>query len=180
MKNCLAEINAGICVPYNSDAFSGPVPFDILLRSFDDVTVVANPSWLSIPNLVLLVGLLLAVLVAVGARAWFLERRVRRQIATSAYVERRRSHILEDINNGRPLAGVIEQIAELVSFKLKGAPCWCQVADGAQLGNCPPNSPLSASFRRIFRRAPGPPSGQSLPRSIRSPSHRLSSPRPCT
>jgi diguanylate cyclase (GGDEF)-like protein len=128
----------GICVPYNSDAFSGPVPFDILLRNFDDVTVVANPSWLSIPNLVLLVGVLLAVLFAVGGRGWFLERRVRRQNASSAYVERRRSRILEDINNARPLAAVIEQITELVSFKLKGAPCWCQIADGAQLGNCPP------------------------------------------
>ena len=32
----------GICLPYNADAFSGPVPFDILLRSFDDVSVVAK------------------------------------------------------------------------------------------------------------------------------------------
>jgi diguanylate cyclase (GGDEF)-like protein len=128
----------GICVPYNSDAFNGPVPFDILLRSFDDVTVVANPSWLTVPNLILLIGVLLAVLSAVGARGWFLERRVRRQNASLAYIERRRSRILEDINNARPLAAIIEQITELVSFRLKGAPCWCQIADGAQLGNCPP------------------------------------------
>ncbi len=136
----------GICVPYNSDAFSGPVPFDILLRSFDDVTVVANPTWLSVPNLMKLIGILLAVLFAVGARGWFLERRVRRQNASSAYLERRRSRILEDINNDRPLATVIEQITELVSFKLKGAPCWCKIADGAQLGNCPPKL---TSFRIV-------------------------------
>jgi diguanylate cyclase (GGDEF)-like protein len=41
---------------------------------------------------------------------------------------------------------VIEQITELASFKLKGAPCWCQIAGGAQLGNCPPKL---ASFRVV-------------------------------
>ena len=128
----------GICIPYNSDAFSGPVPFDILVRRFDDVSIVAQPSWLSVPNLIILVGLLLAVLLAVGARGWFLERRVRRHNASMAYIERRRSRILEDINSARPLASIIEQITELVSFRLKGAPCWCHIADGAELGNCPP------------------------------------------
>jgi diguanylate cyclase (GGDEF)-like protein len=127
----------GICVPYNSDAFSGPVPFDILLRRFDDVTVVAQPSWLSVPHLMYLVGVLLAVLIALGARGWYMERRVRRQNASMAYVERRRSRVLEDINSGQPLAAIIEQITELVSFTLKGAPCWCRIVDGAELGNCP-------------------------------------------
>jgi diguanylate cyclase (GGDEF)-like protein len=70
-------------------------------------------------------------------RGWILERRIRHQTAALAYVERRRSRILEDINGSRPLAEIIEQITELVSFMLKGAPCWCQVSDGAQLGNCP-------------------------------------------
>jgi diguanylate cyclase (GGDEF)-like protein len=142
----------GICVLYNSDAFSGPVPFDILLRSFDDVAVIARPSWLSIRNLIVLIGLLLAVLFVVGARGWFIERRVRRQTASLAYVERRRSRILEDINNSRPLAAIIEQITELVSYKLQGTPCWCQIADGAQLGNCP--TKLTA-FRVIQQDIPG-------------------------
>ena len=150
---------SGICVPSTSDAFNGPVPFDILVRSFDDVTLIARPSWLSIPNLVRLVALLLAVLLAVGIRSWLIERRVRRQTAALAYVERRRSRILEDINNSRPLASVIEQVTELVSFRLQGAPCWCQIADGAQLGNCP--SKLS-SFRIVQEQIParsGPPLG---------------------
>ena len=150
---------SGICVLTNSDAFSGPVPFNILLRSFDDVTVVAEPSWLSVPNLIRLVALLLAVLLAVGVRSWLIERKVRRQTASLAYVERRRSRILEDINNSRPLATIVEEITELVSFKLHGAPCWCQIADGAQLGNCPPK--LSA-FRVVQELVParsGPPLG---------------------
>jgi len=45
--------------------------------------------------------------------------------------------ILEDINGSRPLAEIVEEIAELVSFTLDGAPCWCQIANGARLGNCP-------------------------------------------
>ncbi|MGA3264602.1 MAG: GGDEF domain-containing protein [Terracidiphilus sp.] len=118
------------------------MPFDILLRSFDDITVVAGPSLLSVRNLILLVGLLLAMVISAGAREWYIERKVRRQTAALAYIERRRSRILEDISGSRPLAEIVEQITELVSFKLHGAPCWCQIAEGARLGNCP--SKLSA------------------------------------
>jgi diguanylate cyclase (GGDEF)-like protein len=54
-----------------------------------------------------------------------------------ADIEQRRGRILEDINGSRPLAEIVEEIAELVSFTLDGAPCWCQIANGARLGNCP-------------------------------------------
>jgi diguanylate cyclase (GGDEF)-like protein len=114
------------------------VPFDILMRSPEDITVVARPSLLTVRNLIIVVGLLLLVVVIIGARGWFIEHRVRRQTASLAMIEQRRSRILEDINGTRPLAEIIEEITELVSFKLQGAPCWCQIADGAQLGNCPP------------------------------------------
>jgi diguanylate cyclase (GGDEF)-like protein len=43
------------------------------------------------------------------------------------------------------LAAIIEQITEMVSFSLNGAPVWCEVADGATLGD----SPLSAHAMRI-------------------------------
>jgi diguanylate cyclase (GGDEF)-like protein len=107
------------------------------MRTPDDISVVARPSLLTVRNLILVVGLLMFAIFAVGARGWFIERRVRRQTAELAYIERRRSRILEDINGARPLAEIIDQITELVSFKLKGAPCWCQLTDGALLGNCP-------------------------------------------
>ena len=58
----------GICILHSSDAFHGPVTFDILLRNFDDVTVVARPSLLSVRNLILLVGLLLVLLLAAGGQ----------------------------------------------------------------------------------------------------------------
>jgi diguanylate cyclase (GGDEF)-like protein len=129
---------AGICMLENSNPYIGDVPFNILMRSLDDIVVVARPSLLTVRNLILLVGLLLAVVFAVGIRGWAIEHRVRRQIAALGLIEQRRSRILEDINGSRPLAEIVEEITELVSFKLRGAPCWCQIFDGAQLGNCPP------------------------------------------
>jgi diguanylate cyclase (GGDEF)-like protein len=128
----------GICIVDNSNPFRGDVPFDILMRTPDDIAVVAQPSLLTVRNLMILVGLLLAVVFVVAARGWAIEHRVRRQTAALALIEQRRSRILEDINGTRPLAEIVEEITELVSFKLRGAPCWCQIADGAKLGNYPP------------------------------------------
>lgn len=129
----------GICSNESSDQIvpSEEMPFNILLRSFDDITVVARPPLLSIRNLLLIVGLLVLVVIGAGVRAWTLERKVRRQTAALAALERRRSRILEDINGSRNLAEIVEEIAELVSFTLEGAPCWCQIANGARLGKCP-------------------------------------------
>ena len=130
----------GICMVVQADTVNPSVeevPFNILLRSFDDVSVIAEPSLLNVRNLAIAAGVLLFLVLAGGVRGWTLERRFRRQTAEVAYIERRRSRILEDINGSRPLAAIIEQITELVSFKLKGAPCWCRIADGAELGNCP-------------------------------------------
>jgi diguanylate cyclase (GGDEF)-like protein len=137
----------GICVVESSDPFGGNVPFNILLRSPDDVSVVAEPSWLTISHLAMLVGLLLIALFGVGVREWLVERKVRRRIGVLAYAEQRRGHILEDINNSRPLSEILEKITELISVKLDGAACWCQIIDGAKLGNCPPD--LADSSLRI-------------------------------
>ena len=129
----------GICMiaDANTTIPGEEAPFNILLRSFDDISVVAQPSLVNIRNLIILVGVLLLAVFVIGARGWAIEHRMRRQTASLALIEQRRSRILEDINGARPLAEILEEITELVSFKLRGAPCWCQVADGAQLGNCP-------------------------------------------
>jgi diguanylate cyclase (GGDEF)-like protein len=130
----------GICMASQADTINAnttEVPFNLLLRSFDDITVLTNPSLLNIRNLIVAVSVLLLVVIVGGARGWALERNVRRQTAATADLERRRSHILEDINGSRPLPEIVEQIAEMVSFMLKGAPCWCEIGDGARLGNCP-------------------------------------------
>ena len=130
----------GICMIVDANTINPgeEAPFNILLRSFDDIAVVAGPSLFNVRNLTIVIGVLLLVVFAIGARGWAIEHRVRRQTTSLALIEQRRSHILEDINGVRPLAEIIEEITELVSFKLQGARCWCQIADGAQLGNCPP------------------------------------------
>jgi diguanylate cyclase (GGDEF)-like protein len=142
---------SGICMLDDSNPFNAQVPFTILMRSHDDIAVVADPSWLNIKNLLLLIGFLLVVVFAVGVRGWILERNIRRHTAAlaarieadaalehrQAQIEQRRSQILEDINGSRPLAEILEQIIELVSFRLDGAPCWCEVTDGARLGVVP-------------------------------------------
>jgi diguanylate cyclase (GGDEF)-like protein len=125
---------SGVCVELSSNLHSGPVPFNILLRSFDDITVVARPSLLNVRNLMILVGLLLLLVFAVLIRGWAVERKVRHQTAALAALEQRRSSILEDINGSRLLAEILEKIAEMVSSALEGAPCWCEIADGAKLG----------------------------------------------
>jgi diguanylate cyclase (GGDEF)-like protein len=150
---------AGICVLEGSNPFDRDVPFNILLRSPDDLTVVAEPSLLTVRNLIIVVFVLLLTVVAVGARSWSIERKARRQTAALAYIEQRRSRILEDINGSRPLAEIIEEITELVSFKLHGAPCWCQIADGALLGNRPTKLTALRSIHHEIPARSGPPLG---------------------
>jgi diguanylate cyclase (GGDEF)-like protein len=145
----------GVCMVVDSTTVNPSeeeLPFNILLRSSDDIVVVADPPLLSVRNLSIAAGLLVVLVLLVGIKGWTLDRKIRRQTAELAYVERRRSCILEDINGSRPLAEIIEQITELVSFRLKGAPCWCKITDGAQLGNCPPKLD---SFRVVHQEIPG-------------------------
>jgi diguanylate cyclase (GGDEF)-like protein len=135
----------GVCLPsYGSDPFQKPVSYDILLRNFDDVAVIVGPSLLNTRNLLLALGALLIVVFVVTARGWALEHKVRRQTAVMSArseievdLERQRSRILEDINESRPLAEILMQIAAMVSSTLGGAPCWCEVTDGEKLGDCP-------------------------------------------
>jgi diguanylate cyclase (GGDEF)-like protein len=144
----------GICITENSNPFDSQVPFDILMRSFDDITVVARPSLVNTRNLLLALGLLLLAVIAVGGWGWALKRKVLSQTAIlakrieaeaaferrSSQLEQRRSRILEDINASRPLAEILEKITELVSFQLNGAHCWCEITDGAILGTRPLNA----------------------------------------
>ena len=134
----------GICTLHDANPFGGPVAFDIMLRSFDDIAVVSRPSVLNTRNLTFLVVLLLVIVAFFGARGWALERNMRRQTAAmsahseaEAELERQRSRILEDINGSRPLFEILGEIAEMVSSTLDGAPCWCEVADGSTMGECP-------------------------------------------
>jgi diguanylate cyclase (GGDEF)-like protein len=125
-------------VLYGSNPFEGPSFCDVLLRSFADIQVVTKPSWLNVRNLIGLVAILLAVIFMIGIRVIWTEHQAHLRNATIASTERRRGKILEDINNARPLAEILENIKVLVSARLGGAPCWIQVTDGASLGNLLP------------------------------------------
>jgi diguanylate cyclase (GGDEF)-like protein len=165
----------GICTIVGATPFNPgqDVPFNILLRSFDDIAVIAKPSGLSIGNLMRVVGLLLLAVVAVAAWGWTLRRKVRSQTADisarieseatlerkMAQLEKRRSRILEDINGVRPLAEILEEITEMVCFGLDGALCWCEVTNGARLGNRPS---ATEDLRIVSEQIParsGPPLG---------------------
>jgi diguanylate cyclase (GGDEF)-like protein len=127
----------GVCMLEDANPFNGDVPFNILMRSYDDIAVVARPSPLNVRNLIILVALLLVVVFAVGVWSWYLERKRRHENAALAYLERRRSLVLEELNGSRPLGKIIEQITELVSYKLRGASSWCEIIDGTSFGQRP-------------------------------------------
>jgi diguanylate cyclase (GGDEF)-like protein len=153
---------AGICtMEQGSNPLGAPVAFYILLRSFDDIDVVAGPSWLSIRNLIIALGALGLLVIVVGARGWTLDRRVRRQTAAlaarieaEAEMERRRGQILEDINSGRELAEILDKITRLVSFSLGGSPCWCRLDHDPWVGgSAAPADTAAAVAQEIPARA---------------------------
>ena len=143
----------GVCFTANSSPLDARAPFDILLRSPDDITVLAGAPWRTVGNLAKLAGLLFFLVLAVSFWVWLLRRRVRQQTAAItaqseadaeqqrriAQLEQRRSRVLEDINSSRPLSDIVEHICEMVSYMLNGAPCWCQVTEGPLLGHPPAN-----------------------------------------
>lgn len=132
----------GICAVGDANPFDAQVPFNLLMRTPDDMTILARPSPLNVRNLVILAGFLLLLVVGFGLRGWFIERRVRRQTVFLAEIEQRRGRILEDINGSRPLAEILRCIIDLLSFRLHGAPCWCRLSEGLQIGEDP--TPLRA------------------------------------
>ncbi|UWZ86364.1 GGDEF domain-containing protein [Occallatibacter riparius] len=139
----------GICILEDSNPFNVNVPFDLLIRSFDDVELLAYPSPLTVANLLKMVGLLLVLLVSFFLWGWMLQRKVERQgrilaakseaevalARHNAEIEHRRSRILEDLNGLRPLNDLLEEITALASFRLRGAPCWCEFSDGMRVGS---------------------------------------------
>jgi diguanylate cyclase (GGDEF)-like protein len=144
----MVQITGISMVSYGSNPYQGPVSFSVLMRSFDDILVVASPSWISVRNLAWMIGVLIVLVLAFAVRQWTLERKVHRQTVAlanrseakaslerrMAQLEQRRSRILEHINGAQPLAEILERIASLVSFMLGERPCWCEVIDGATLG----------------------------------------------
>ncbi len=143
----------GICLMGEANPFNTQVPFDILLRGTDDITTIGSPSWLTVANLISVVGALTIVVMIFGAWGWTLRSKIKHQTAIitahaekesrqerhNTRLEMKRSRILEDINSSRPLPELIDAITEMVSFSLECPFCWCEMPDGARLGNAPSN-----------------------------------------
>lgn len=128
----------GICVLDRGDQFRGPAAFHLLVRSSQDITVLAGPSPISVRNLLILLGFLLVLIFVVIGRALLLERKLRRQdVATAATVERWRTRVIDGINNAIPLRETLLQITELLSFKLRVEYCWVEIDFEGTFGNCP-------------------------------------------
>lgn len=152
----------GVAALESGNPYNGPVGFNILLRSEDDVAVVAQASWLNVRNLLGVVIVLLLIVLAVTAWVALLRRKVHGQTAelakrieAEAMLERRRSKILEDINGARPLTEILEQIAALVSTSLSGADCWIQVADAPPVGTRAQDAPGLRIVRQEIRSRTG-------------------------
>jgi diguanylate cyclase (GGDEF)-like protein len=104
-----------------------------------------------VSNLIRVVAVLLVIVLIVGIWGWILRVKVRHQTATitahadvearlerhNTQLEMKRSRILEDINSSRPMPELIDAITEMVAFSLKCPFCWCEMPDGARLGNAP-------------------------------------------
>ncbi len=136
----------GICTMLDTASVNpgGESSFNILLRTFDDITIVARPSFVNVRSLLIVVAFLVGLVLIVGARGWSLDRKVKRQavamaerIDREASLERQRSSILEDIHGKRPVEEILREIANMVSSRLEGAPCWFRTADGSDSGDRP-------------------------------------------
>ena len=128
----------GICVLDRGDQFRGPVAFHILLRSSQDLALLAGPSLISVRNLVIVLGVLLIVVFVVVGKAFLLERKLRRRgVASAAAVERWRTRIIDGINHAIPLRDTLLQIAEMLAFQLEVEFCWAEIDVQGTMGNCP-------------------------------------------
>ena len=112
------------------------------------------------PLLPIVIGLAVLVVIAC-VWGWILRRKIDNQSRTltekaefearaerhNMQLEAKRSRILEDINSSRPLHELIDSITEMVAFSLGFPFCWCEMPDGARLGNAPAKSKGLRSIR---------------------------------
>jgi diguanylate cyclase (GGDEF)-like protein len=115
-------------------------------------------SSLSDGNLTLVEGALFVIGLNAVIWGWALRSKLRRQTADiamragdkarrNAQLEAKRNRILEDMNSSRPLNELVNAITEMVAFSLDWPFCWCEMANGARLGNAPSNEDRLRTIR---------------------------------
>ena len=85
-----------ICALGNAGLYGRNVHLNTPLRAPGDIAALALKDWQNLRHVTAIAGLIFFLVLALAIREWYLERRNRRQIASLAYVEQRRSRILED------------------------------------------------------------------------------------
>ncbi|MGA8087498.1 MAG: GGDEF domain-containing protein [Terracidiphilus sp.] len=145
-RQCLARAAAFLAA-----VIATPLAHAAGARDATDLTPMSAPSWFSAHNLGPIVIVLAVLVLIVGLWGWILRRKVDYQSRTisahsesetrierhNAQLESKRGKILEDINSSRPLPELIDSITEMVAFSLGFPFCWCEMPDGARLGNAP-------------------------------------------
>jgi diguanylate cyclase (GGDEF)-like protein len=149
----------GICALDRGDLYQGPVPFEVLLRTQNDVMEIASPSLLNVRNLVTVVAVLLVILFGLGTRGWVIERRLRNRATQMVKVEQMRSAILGRINRAHPLPEVLAQITQLVELALPGSACWCAMENGEQIGKPASDEKTKRMVEHVIAARSGPPYG---------------------
>ena len=130
-------------------------------RNAADHTAIGAATPLATHALLPIVIALAVLVVIAGFWGWILRRKIDNQSRTltekaesearaerhNTQLEAKRSRILEDINSSRPLHELIDSITDMVAFSLGFPFCWCEMPDGARLGNAPAKSKGLRSIR---------------------------------
>jgi diguanylate cyclase (GGDEF)-like protein len=142
---------SGVCFVHAGGPWNTERWFDLELRTPQDVTVLANPSWWTVRHLFYLSAALVALMLTALIWAFLLQRKVRRQSEQIrvtmeceasrerrvAHVEKERARVLEAINSKLNLEEVLDMILQLMSRQLGDRACWCELPSGVRVGEVP-------------------------------------------
>jgi diguanylate cyclase (GGDEF)-like protein len=137
----------GVCTIHARGFWGAVESFQIQLRSADDIIVLGRPSWWTISRLFVLISALLTIALFTLAWGVWMRRRLSDQerllrqkaesesarLATTARLERQRSHILELINSFEPLPSVLTAIHQYVSDMWPGVFSYTHVLQNRKL-----------------------------------------------
>lgn len=147
----------GICMPA-WESFNAPCR--VLMRSADDIVLLAGPPLVNGRTLPRIAVALLVLIISTCIWAWTLQRQVRqktRALATRieaeeasqkrlAELEHRRRRIVEKINSNVPLDEILRELAETTSLHLEKMPCWFEAPDGQPYGTSPTDIERSSAM----------------------------------
>jgi diguanylate cyclase (GGDEF)-like protein len=133
---------SGVCFVETGGPWNNAMEFELHLRNFQDVQVLAHPSRWTVAHLLYIIGALALVVLIALIWAEMLRHRVHQQTRLirhnieeetgrerrQALLEKERSRVLEAINSLMPLHEVLRMITDLISKQLDCLDCWCEVA----------------------------------------------------